>query len=141
MENQTTAVTPISQTTDRGINNLSFTETLNASTAPQFPILPRFTSWDRWLLRWVGCFCFGVSLPSWLMILPPIGALTFSTIALLGALILGGWSIYRRENAIPAAVTVLVISVGTLFAIATHSYHHAESESNPKSIPTIRVNL
>lgn len=141
MENQTTAITPISQTTDRGINNLSFTETINASIAPQFPTLPRFTAWDRWLLRWVGFFCFGVSVPSWLMILPPIGALTFSTLILLGALILGGWAIYRRENAIPAAVTVLVLFVGIFFALSTYGYHHANSQRNPKPVPAKSLNI
>lgn len=134
--------TPIQQSTDRGINNLSISETTNTQNAPLFPALPPLVHWDRWYLRWVGFFCVGAAFPSVLAILPAVWSIALLVILLLGAIVLGGWGNFRRENTVPAAVVVFVFLTGILFSLLTLAYRtYAEPKPNPSPLQANSLNI
>ena len=131
------------QTTDRGLNSISINETLNAQQAPtQRPDIPRFETWGRWPLRWIGFFCFGATVPSLIALLPGLPSLIFSTLFLLTALMGVAWAFWHPLNRLPAIATILTAFCGLMLSILTLAYHNAHPQQpNPDSISKNSVRL
>lgn len=123
------------QATDRGINNISISETINGQTAPIQPQPPRLDLWERWPMRWIGCFCLGVAIPSCYALLPALPSLIFSTLLILGLLMLAGWAMWHRHHWVPAAIAILTLTLGLIFSLLSLANLTHESRKQLPAVP------
>ena len=134
MQTQGTAPNPIGQ-----FNQITLNESITGQVAPTYRPEPlRLENWERWPMRWVSFFAFGVTAPSLIAILPGVGALVFSTLVLVAALFGVGWASWQRSHRLPAIISILSFSSGILFAITTLAYHYVQPK--PTNAITVSAN-
>lgn len=137
----------IQQTTDRGQNTISISETVNGQTAPTAPKLPRLDNWSRWVLRWIAGFCLGTAIPSVYAIAPPLPSLIFSTLLILGIIALIAWGLWHRDHWLPAITTILTTALGltlsliTLLYLTLHHFSHEQPRNDAPTVPTSELSL
>lgn len=117
------------------INSISISETINGQTAPIQPQPPRLNLWERWPMRWIGCFCLGVAIPSFYALLPALPSLIFSTLLILGLLMLTGWALWNRQHWVPAAIAILTLTLGLIFSLLSLSQLTYESRKQLPAVP------
>lgn len=134
MQANATAPSPVGQ-----VNQITLNETITGQTAPTYRPEPlRHENWERWPMRWLAFFSFGVTAPSLMAILPGLAALVFLTLVLIAALFGVGWSNWHRSHRLPAIVAILSFTTGILFSLTTLAYHYVQPK--PSNAVTVSTN-
>lgn len=99
-----------------GLNQLNYTEVNQAyRLGQQPPPLPRVI-WERWPLRWLASFCFGVGLANLIHLVDAVAQLLITIAVLLALIWLIGWGLWEKTQQLPASIACLSWITGAAIA-------------------------
>ena len=106
------------QHTQHGTNQVNVTEHNTAVGIPNLTghLLPPVV-WNRWFIRWVGCFTVGAALPFLMAALPPLGGILVPLMVLVAMVIGFGYAQFNRQTLAVALVGAAIAIIAVLFAL------------------------